>query len=71
MGDCELTKRKYLPHNTTASTPLTTANIIISAATTTKAKTSTINSTVTSVTTGATTTATKTKGIKAKLLGNI
>ena len=79
VGDLELTKRQYLHHNTTASTPTTTttitANTIITATTTTatKAKTTTINSTptATTITTGATNTTNKPKGIKAKILGNI
>ena len=65
VEDLELTKKQYLHHNTTASTPTTTT-------TATKAKTPTINSapTATTLTTGATTT-NKLKGIKAKISGNI
>ena len=77
VGDVELTKRKYLHHNTSASTPTstTTAIIIITAttATATKAETPNINSTqnATIITTDAATTTDKPKDIKANILGNI
>ena len=55
-GGFELTKRKYLHHNATASTPTTTTTTaIIIIITATKAKTTAINSnpTATTINTGA------------------
>ena len=74
VGDVELTKRQYLHHSITTSSP-TIATIIMTTTTTiaTTAKTTTINSATTAMTktTSAATTSNKPKGNKAKLLGNI
>ena len=66
VGDVELTKRKYLHPNTTASPHTATIFTTSNAATATEAKATTVNSTATS-----TTSATKTKGIQPKIFGYI
>ena len=74
VGNVELTKRRYLHNNTTASTPTatSTANLIIitTAATATKAKTTTVKCTPTAtiITTDATAT-NKPKGVKGENFG--
>ena len=77
VGDVELTRRQYLHHNTTASTPKTTTTTTTITATTTtaiKANTTAIDSTATTIT--ATTVATGAivqvkKNLQAKNLDNI